>query len=245
MGKTVELVPPLMDEVMIYVCRLGFVSCSDLQQKYRIKFSAATSLKERLLRKMDLLSIERLPGVSYRLVNAEISPNINLKTEIAIAEVTVSYLTWNSSALLVVSPQYANLTAKEYLRTLSQSWAAETSVGLSYFDFCRFIGGCHDKPNRIIRVMDFQVEGEERVANLQRKLAAATALSEHFQGAQSALVLIHADFNDLQGSELKEIAREVSSILKTSGRIYLSLVHGNALPAKDLHINIFLSFESN
>jgi hypothetical protein len=245
MGKTLEFAPPLMDEVIAYVSRLGFVSCSDLQQKYRIGYSAASSLKKRLLGKMDLLSIERLPSVSYRLADLDSSPNAIQESEIAIAEIRVAYLSWTSSALLVVSPECANrTTAKECLRTLSRSWAAETAMGLSYFDFCRFIGGSSDKPNRIIRMADFKADGGERVAYVLGKLATAFDVSENLQGAQEALMVIHADLENLKGSELKEIASGVSSILKVSGRIYLSLVDQNDLAVDALHINIFLSFES-
>lgn len=245
MGKTLELAPLLMDEVIAHVSGLGFVSCSDLQQKYRIGYSAASSLKKRLLGKMDLLSVERLPSVSYRLVDLDRSTNVTLEPEIAIAEITVAYLSWTSSALLVVSPEYANRTAaKECLTALSRSWAVETSVSLSYFDFCRFIGGSCDKPNRIIRLAEFKDDGGERVAYVLGKLATALDVSENLQGAQEALIVFHADLENLKGSELKEIASGVSSILKVSGRIYLSLVDQSDLAADALNINIFLSFES-
>jgi hypothetical protein len=245
MVKTLELGPLLMDEVIGYVSRLGFVSCSDLQQRYRIGFSAATSLKKRLLEKTDLLSAERLPSVSYRLVDVDSPPNAALESEIAIAEIKVAYLSWTSSALLVVSPEYANRTAaKECLRRLSRSWAADTAVGLSYFDICRFIGGSCDKPNRIIRVADFNAEGRERVANVLGKLTAASDLRGNLLGAQEVLLVIHADQKNLKGSELKQIATGVSSLLKHSGRTYLSLVDEIDLPTDALSINIFLSFES-
>lgn len=235
-----------MDEVTAYVRDLGFVSCSDLQQRYRIGFSAATSLKKRLLEKMDLLSAERLPNVSYRLVDVDSPLSSALESEIAIAEIKVAYLSWTSSALLVVSPEYANRTAaKECVRSLSRSWAADTAVGLSYFDFCRFIGGAYDKPNRIIRVADFNAEGRERVANVLGKLTAASDLSENLLGAQDVLLIVHADQENLKGSELKQIATGVSSLLKHTGRIYLSLVDEIDLPVDALNINIFLSFESS
>jgi hypothetical protein len=245
MGKTLELGPLLMDEVTAYVSRLGFISCSDLQQRYRISFSAATSLKKRLLEKMDLLSAERLPSVSYRLVDVDSPSNAALEPEIAIVEIKVAYLSWTSSALLVASPEYVNRTAaKECLRSLSRSWAVDTAVGLSYFDFCRFIGGSCDKPNRIVRVADFNAEGRERVANTLGKLTAASDLSENLLGAQDVLLVIHADQKNLKGSELKQIATGVSSLLKPTGRIYLSLVDEIDLPADALNIDIFLSFDS-
>lgn len=245
MGKTLEFAPHLIDEVIAYVGRLGFVSCSDLQQRYRIDFSAATSLKKRLLERMDLLSAERLPSLSYRLADVDRSSNTTLESEIAIAELTVAYLSWTSSALLVVSPEYANRTAaKECLTALSRSWAAETSISLSYFDFCRFIGGSCDKPNRIIRVAEFEADGGERVANVLGKLTASSDLSENLLGSQEVIIVIHADKKNLKGFELKQIAAGVSSLLKPSGRIYLSLVDKTDLSAEALNINIFLSFES-
>lgn len=245
MDKTLELAPLLVEDAMAYVSRLGFVSCSDLQLKYRIGYSVATSLKKRLLEKKDLLSAERLPSVSYRLADADRSLNVALEPEIAIAEITVAYLSWTSSALLVVSPEYANRSAvKECLRALSRTWAAGTTFSLSYFNFCRFVGGSIDKPNRIIRVADFKANRGEQVSNVFGKLATASDVCKKLQGAQDALIVIHADLENLKGSELKEIASGVSSLLKPSGRIYLCLVGENDLLADALNINIFLSFES-
>lgn len=244
MDKPLELAPLVMDEVIGYVSRLGFVSCSDLQQRYRIGFSAATSLKKRLLEKMDLLSAERLPSVSYRLSDVVRSSNAVLEPKIAIAEIKVAYLSWTSTALLVVSPEYANRTAaKECLRSLSRSWADDTAVGLSYFDFCRFIGGSCDKPNRIIRLAEFEADGGERVANFLGKLTASSYLRENLLGSQEVIIVIHADQKNLKGFELKQIAAGVGSLLNPTGRIYLSLVDEIDLPADALNIYIFLSFD--
>jgi hypothetical protein len=93
-------------------------------------------------------------------------------------------------------------------------------------------------------VADFNAEGRERVANVLGKLTAASDLRGNLLGAQEVLLVIHADQKNLKGSELKQIATGVSSLLKHSGRTYLSLVDEIDLPTDALSINIFLSFES-